>query len=67
MINRDLVETDIFKSLMFFMDAVPEENALDYILNYGMITADVSPESDLDKALKKYDVRRYARVCRGQL
>ena len=52
MINRDLVETDIFKSLMFFMDAVPEENALDYILNYGMITADVSPESDLDKALK---------------
>ena len=34
------------------MDAVPEENALDYILNYGMITADVSPESDLDQALK---------------
>lgn len=52
MIDRDLVETDIFKSLMFSMGHVPADNALDYILKYGMITADVKAERAFGQALK---------------
>ncbi|HIQ98814.1 MAG TPA: spore germination protein [Candidatus Scybalocola faecavium] len=52
MINRDLVETDIFKSLIYSLGPVPARGALEYILDYGMITADVARETDLNKALK---------------
>ncbi|MBS5522253.1 MAG: spore germination protein [Clostridiales bacterium] len=52
MINRELVETDIFRCLMFSMGDVPEKGAVDYIIKYGMITADVKAESDFNRALK---------------
>lgn len=52
MINRDLVETDILKSLIYFLGDIPSSGALEFILKYGMITADVAPEESLEKALK---------------
>lgn len=70
MINRDLVETDIFKSLIFSMDNVPSEGALEYILKYGMITADVAPEKSLETALKNMmsgDTLLFIEGCRQVL
>ena len=52
MINRDLVESEILKAMMFSMGEVPLEAPLEFILNYGMTTADVKAETDYDKALK---------------
>lgn len=52
MINRELVETHIFRNLMFSMGPVSWDRPLDDILKYGMITADVAVETDLNKALK---------------
>ncbi len=52
MINRELVESDIFKSLVYSLGSIPSRGAMDYILNYGMITADAVRETDLEKALK---------------
>ena len=34
------------------MGDVPEKGAVDYIIKYGMITADVKAESDFNRALK---------------
>ena len=52
MINRDLVESEILKAMMFSMGEVPLEKPLEFILNYGMTTADVKAETDYYKALK---------------
>jgi len=52
MINRDLVESEILKALMFSMGEVPTEDPLTFIMNYGMATADVKAQKDYDLALK---------------
>ncbi len=52
MINRDLVESEILKAMMFSMGEVPLDNPLDYILDYGMATADVKAEGDYNAAMK---------------
>lgn len=52
MINRDLVESEILKAMMFSMGEVPSGNPLEFILDYGMTTADVKAEADYYRALK---------------
>ncbi len=52
MINRDLVESDILKAMIFSMGEVPLDAPLDFILNYGISTADVKAQDNYYDALK---------------
>lgn len=51
MIDRDLVEGDILRSLTFQMWDVPEKKPLEYIQNFSMPSADVKMLSDMEEAI----------------
>lgn len=52
MINRDLVEGDILKNLMFSLGDVPKTAPARFIMDFGMTTADVKTEGKMKDALK---------------
>lgn len=51
MIDRDIVEGFILKSLMFQLDQVPEAGPMQYIKDYGMISADVKMLDDMEEII----------------
>lgn len=51
MINRDVVEGYILKSLMYQLDFVPDNEPLAYIKDHGVLSADVKMSDDMDEII----------------